>query len=525
MNKERIIELSNQMLNREITGEEKQELGKHLESSSQARQVYYELCETHALLKDYHQNFELPQNTDLPKSQSNKGAFRYLLWATSLAAISLFVFTLIQSQSQVPQIEAETLSQAPYRGTILAKLDRSIGSQFTYGNQNGQQPKVGEQVAQGLYTLEQGIIQLNYQNGAQAIIEAPAHFSLDSDLLITCSQGKISAFVPPEAKNFTIRTAVADVVDLGTEFSVWVVENEFVETHVYKGLIDVRLTATQEERSRELKAQEAVRIIFEKDERQVVQNISINDIDLKNDFFIRNLQEPDNDYSKYISQLGPVAYFPMEMSKDGSTLSDWSTYKNDASANRIAHKNNLLVRGKSGNALHLSGANHKGFLYVPDYPKSPLGEITVSAWVYAKSRPSWATIVKNWGMREWGQFHFGLNQTGFLDVEVMDKDGQKIHIKEKDKFPTGSWQHVAFVHTGSEVRLYRNGKLMASEQVNGLNTQGKLKSLGIGTKISDQDHGFDRKVPGHWDGSLDEIAIFNQILSEEEILKLYELGL
>ena len=158
------------------------------------------------------------------------------------------------------------------------------------------------------------------------------------------------------------------------------------------------------------------------------------------------------------------------------------------------------------------------------YPKSQLGEISISAWVCAKSRPQWATIVKNWGQSEWGQFHFGLNPEGFLDVEVMTNNKEKVHIFENEKFPVGSWQHVAFVHTGTEVILYRNGKIIAHEKVNGLNMHGQLKSLGIGTKIDDNDRYPSQQDPGHWDGSLDEVAIFNYALNELEIKRLYDLA-
>ncbi|MDD7986466.1 hypothetical protein PQO01_16060 [Lentisphaera marina] len=476
---QRLEELCGLMFEQTLSKSEAEELNKLLDESTENRHFYYDLCEAHALLKDQYQDFKLPQNNDLPKSTKKWKVIINITSALAALFIVAFIFTNISQKAA----KKNNPPQLPYRGVSLATLDTSIGSQFEFGDSQGLQPKAGDNFKEGAYILNQGIIQLNYGNGAQAIIEAPAEFNMISEKLITCTNGKISVYAPETAKNFTVRSPVADVVDLGTEFSVWIKANEFVEAHVYKGSVNVDLSIIGSNKNRQLLAQNAVRIIYEENETHGKENISINDIDLRNDFFIRNLKEPDNKYSKFITSLGPVAYFPMEMSKDGSSLSDWSSYKNDASANHIAHKDNLLVPGKSGNALHLSGANHRGFLYVPDYPKSPLGELSVSAWVYAKSRASWGTIIKNWGNKEWGQFHFGLNEKGFLDVEIMTKDYEKVHIRENIKLPTGSWQHVAFVHNGSEVHLYRNGKLLSSKKVNGLSLRGKLKSLGIGTKI------------------------------------------
>ena len=519
---ERLIELTDRMLDKSLSSDESQELQELVESSAQCRQDYYDLCELHALLQDHHQQLNLPDSSDLPKLEEGNGKrLKVLTWLSAVAALFLIAFTVLSIKTQDLDI-AQVDLDGPFRGVALASLNSSIGSDFEYGDPEGNQPSVGDSVHQGTYVLKQGIIQLNYQNGAQAIIEAPAKFSLISDKLIACSKGKVSAFVPPEAKNFTVKTPVADIIDLGTEFSVWVQENKFVEAHVFNGSVEAQLPMVPS-LSRSLEANDAIRILYVSKENGKMDNISINEVDLRNGFFIRNLREPDSPYKKLISSLNPVIYFPMEMSRDGSTLSDWSVYKNDASANRIAHSDNLLVPGKVGNALHLSGANHRGYLYVPDYPKTEFNQLSVSAWVYAKTRPRWGAIVKNWGTKEWGQFHFGLGQSGKLDIEIMSKDHEKIHTVENLKFPTNSWQHVAFVHDGKQVKLYRNGNLVAVQVVNGIQ-KGSLKSLGIGTKISDNDRDASRSIPGHWDGSLDEVAIFNTALSEEQIQQLAKAG-
>ena len=85
------------------------------------------------------------------------------------------------------------------------------------------------------------------------------------------------------------------------------------------------------------------------------------------------------------------------------------------------------------------------------------------------------------GHARMGQFHFGLTKKATRCWGQRAKIRKSSH-QRKQKISTGSWQHVAFVHTGSEVRLFRNGQLISSGKVNGLNNQGKLKSLGIGTK-------------------------------------------
>ena len=518
MNSERLTLLTQQMLESKLNSQEFEELTQLLESSDEARQVYYELCEAHALLNDQFKKFPQPQSNDFTKTQSTPKTAIHFTWISSLVALLIIAFILNKPAAN-PKLP-EMLS-TPFRGIELAQLEKSIGVQFEYGNQQGTHIPAGSPIQEGSYELNQGIIQLNYKNQAQVIIEAPATFSLINDQKIHFSKGKVSVFAPPAAKGFTISTPIGDIVDLGTEFSTWVTPNNFVESHVYKGSVQANLNDGQ---TRNVKAGQATRILFDHNEDNSYSNLVFVDIDLRSDFFIRRLNEPKTAYSKLITQLNPAVYFPMEMSSDGQTVSDWSSFKNDASANNLSHKDNLLTPGTVGNALSLSGSNHRGYLYVADYPKSQFNELSVSAWVYARSRPYWATIIKNWGHFAWGQFHFGLNPRGNLDAEFMTNDHEKVHVTSKDKFILDTWQHVAFVHTGLEVTLYLNGQIVAQSKVNGINPQGQLRSLGIGTKISDQDKGKSDSIPGHWDGYLDEVAIFNHALEPDQIQELYNLA-
>ena len=84
------------------------------------------------------------------------------------------------------------------------------------------------------------------------------------------------------------------------------------------------------------------------------------------------------------------------------------------------------------------------------------------------------------------------------------------------KFPTGSWQHV-LVHSGSS-------SFVSKCSIDRLNESQGFKwswdSLNW-NKISDQDQSPDR-APGHWDGSLDEIAIFNYLWMKVNIKQFFK---
>ena len=89
------------------------------------------------------------------------------------------------------------------------------------------------------YHLTEGVVQLDFASGVKAIIQGPAVFRSKSSMLLELTQGRLSAEVPPEGKNFTVTMAGLEVIDRGTEFGVSVDKSAEVELHVFKGRIDV----------------------------------------------------------------------------------------------------------------------------------------------------------------------------------------------------------------------------------------------------------------------------------------------
>ncbi len=109
-------------------------------------------------------------------------------------------------------------------------------------------------------------------------------------------------------------------------------------------------------------------------------------------------------------------------------------------------------------------------------------------------------------------------------VYSIQNDGERHHITEDTALPTNLWHHVAFVHDGTHVTLYRNGKKLTKLRINVLKVNPHVNGLGIGTKVSGYEGAADIGNPGHWNGRLDEIAIFNHALDHEQIKHLNRSG-
>jgi hypothetical protein len=186
----------------------------------------------------------------------------------------------------------------------------------------------------------------------------------------------------------------------------------------------------------------------------------------------------------------------------------------------------VWTAGKVGAALTLGGPAQQTFASASQYPQTQGDTLSVAAWVYAKSRPRWASIAKNWagGDEHHGQFHFGLYQdSGELEAHIIDANGKEVVIRDEVPLPLNTWHHVAFVADGNQLRLYRNGQEVDSQPYQGIHADKRIKALGIGTKLNllgDKPEELDFNM---WDGRLDELAIFNHALTDADIKHLFEM--
>lgn len=79
-----------------------------------------------------------------------------------------------------------------------------------------------------------GYAKLQFDNGAEVIVEGPCDFQLDSADQMQLIYGKLVAVVPAPAAGFRVNTAFMSVTDLGTEFSIQIDERG-ATVNLYKG--------------------------------------------------------------------------------------------------------------------------------------------------------------------------------------------------------------------------------------------------------------------------------------------------
>ncbi|HML74130.1 MAG TPA: FecR family protein [Anaerohalosphaeraceae bacterium] len=136
------------------------------------------------------------------------------------------------------------------------------------------------------YRLKNGIIEIEFDDGAIVTIEAPAEFRLDSRNRIFLNSGRLYAKVPIEAIGFIVGTPNSKVVDLGTQFGVNVDDNGTSDVHVFEG-------KTSLSASRNGKAQNS-QILTVGEAKRIDTELRIQDIPFEEKKFVRIISSREN---------------------------------------------------------------------------------------------------------------------------------------------------------------------------------------------------------------------------------------
>jgi len=174
--------------------------------------------------------------------------------------------------------------------------------------------------------------------------------------------------------------------------------------------------------------------------------------------------------------------------------------------------------GKIGQALSFSGYNYVG---IPDSaalsPES--GNFTVSAWVKTNvldSGQHW--IWHNYGSNTNNLVNLTLDTSNKFITTFRDGSGNAAVATASPVLSTGQWYHVAGVRNGTTVKIYLNGAEQGTNTNSSLGTisvsDGTIPYIGVYA-----DHG-----TFYWNGSIDEVRIYNRALSAGEVMSLYRMG-
>lgn len=454
------------------------------------------------------------------------------------------------SQPQPQQAPMEVVQSLPQPvATVVDSLEAAWKS-------NGQSTSRGTALLPGTYSLTQGVVQLQFANGARLLVEGPADVELISGERAKLNAGRVVANVPKEAVGFTLISDAATFVDLGTEFGVEVTASGDALVTVLDGEVAlVRGKEINGGRSQTLQVG-ATRTVSA-DGRRVAKRPFVES------YFIREVPPTPADLA--ILQSRPLAYWPLNEPDGAGKVAD---------AGRLGARGTVGTGIDFGNMAPEAGAKslaafgtiHDG-IDVGRLKFSTDRNFTCEAWVMTKNIMNWPPqrILSSFNRPPCQGFAFGVADRGWYRLP---EQGPFLHVTEHGVYdcvsvksiPVDQWVHLAAsLDALGEPRLYINGELVSkrfrkrdpAEAEAGVGDAGEATAAiegggddghrwetfdaWDGSKIGlvsegktmigrNPPHIDGRTSPERWQGQLGGVAIYDRVLSAEEIAQHYEAG-
>ena len=194
-------------------------------------------------------------------------------------------------------------------------------------------------------------------------------------------------------------------------------------------------------------------------------------------------------------------------------LKDYSGNSNDGS---IVNGADCSVDGKIGNACHFTLADSEYVLVPDDSSLAFTSAMTIEAWVNPDVWVDGMSLVSK--MNDWDAGNVFIMDTGCCGIpqfRLTISDGViRKHISSNLQLPTGTWTHIAVTWDPTNTIFYVNGvgtTVASPVGVSTLVSNNAPLLIGAGTGT-----GPAIGAP-FYDGSMDQVAIYNRVLSADEI--------
>ncbi len=182
-----------------------------------------------------------------------------------------------------------------------------------------------------------------------------------------------------------------------------------------------------------------------------------------------------------------------------------NTYDSSGNNNHGSNQGCTYATGIFGSAMKFNGNCKVNVNEV--VPLNLTTNLSYGAWFKADNITRWAGIISK--MRTWGH---GYN----LQVGTSNRIacGWGKYTSSDNPPEVGKWYFAVCVYNGSEMNLYVNGVLQSDVDTGTLNASTDNAVVGV------------FYTPGslYFNGTIDEVFVFNRTLSSEEIMNMYKRG-
>lgn len=554
-------QLLSEYANGHITAARLHRLEDILRDDPQARQVYLEYFRVHGALYDLvdeltdEDEFSLPANPPAidPEAGNSKTfsmpqlGFLLALCAVLLGLIVLPLWGIWFDADRTTAGLAGDPSPPPSVGTSVARLKLpkiattvpiAIVSKMVDVRMFPGEPKlsVGQGLASQQFSMESGLMQLDFLSGVSVIVEGNVELNLISHNQCELLQGQARVYAPSPEDGFVLITQHATFIDRGTEFGVRVLPGHQAEVHVFDGQVDV-LPRPGNEVMKSLTTGRGMTIAPERPLEEIVAS----DEDFPSMVH----------FSERISELAQQRYEDWQASREEVTSDEDLVVYYDFEPD--AH-NSQLVTDRSGSgldgvivgcnlaqgrwpakqAIEFKGPHDRIRMKVP----GEFDSMTLAVWVRIDGFDREFNSLMLTDKFDAGHVHWQVRSSGMIDMGIKPRtEDRRIYLSEDvvGFQDLGRWMHIVSVIDGDQgvVIHYLDGQQICRVPVE---TGVEVDQRGPATSIFPLQIG--RAELGNWrprshtnspgvrnlNGRIDEFAIYSRALDKTEIEHLYTLG-
>lgn len=201
----------------------------------------------------------------------------------------------------------------------------------------------------------------------------------------------------------------------------------------------------------------------------------------------------------FTNMLGGTYYYRISASKTNM-------------ANQGAYSNTITVNvpyTPPGNAMAFDGVNDRLKVVGSDLGNFGTSNFTIEFWMKTSSSNSWIISKRNTAGHGYF-FNIGHSQ-GQISYEIDQNGANYIQTNTNSKVPVndGRWHHIAVVREGVNNKIYIDGEVALNKNTSGITYISNSNSIDIGELYY---------YGTHYNGSLDEIRIWNVARSRDSII-------
>lgn len=237
------------LFDNDLDADELRQLENHLLQSSDARRLYFDYADLHAILQPALAAASPTTAAVVVARSLHRQRSRSALFATVAAAAVLVITAVVLALVHAREVRPAVAFRS------------SPGSVFTLAHAREMNGSGGSVLEPGsTLKLSQGAVEFKFKSGVRSVIQAPASIVLQSENMLRLHQGTGWFEVPTKARGFTVITDEMRVVDFGTVFCIEAHPDHQDEVHLFRGKVRTDALGGLHE-SREMTSPSALRVL------------------------------------------------------------------------------------------------------------------------------------------------------------------------------------------------------------------------------------------------------------------------